>query len=801
MMKKSVFLLFAFVFTLSLIGFVSSISNTDNFTVNGIGGAGGMYVPSISPYDSNIMLVTTDMSGDLRSSDGGKTWSLIKWNQKYSGIGVRPIFLPNQILWTQTPNSWTPALVKRSYDNGATWSDVINPVPWTGAVSDLAAIPGTPNILFVGSSNGLWRSVNDGVTWSQVQTGFVGGILTLGNEVYLTMGTSFYKSIDSGATWGQIAISQANGGNLTSIAGGISGPSTTIFITASGVGTLKSTDKGSTWSVVHANNGQDDIVMSRNQVLVAYSGQQRGYPSPANNVWKTSDGGSNWVSTFPFNDPTKVEKSWVQIEAGWDYYISVLGLGVSDSDPNLVFLGTQADLYLSRNGGTIWNQTVNKALGILSGDTARRYQSIGMETTTTWHYYFDPWNRSRRYIGYSDFGFVRSVDNGTTWSHSVTGCPYKNSFYDVEFDPDIPGRMYAAASTVHDIPHYGFLMPWGGYGLICISNDYGVTWSSSGIWYGPTMDIEIDPNNHDILYAAYVGFLNDTSGKLGGVFKSTDRGATWTRKVNGLGYPDPTYPNVNTIQVTVYPTSGNVYAGITGYQHGSYGFGCPGGIYKSTNGGDSWTSLTSSLNLKWPGHFVIDPNNENIIYLIAGTAPGSGTICAGGTPDQGGVYKTTNGGASWTRVLRDSDFAATGGISSMQGSEISMAPNNPNEIYLGTVTHGLWKTTDAGANWQRIPNFPFLVAHNVDWDPLDPTQYYVSTFGSGIWGGPGGSAQPSGSTDVNSDGKTNVIDLVLVIRWQGKNNGQGDWNNYRHLDVNNDNVTSMLDVNAVMASM
>jgi hypothetical protein len=57
------------------------------------------------------------------------------------------------------------------------------------------------------------------------------------------------------------------------------------------------------------------------------------------------------------------------------------------------------------------------------------------------------------------------------------------------------------------------------------------------------------------------------------------------------------------------------------------------------------------------------------------------------------------------------------------------------------------------------------------------------------------------NSDVNLDGKVNIIDLVLVIRWQGKNNGQGDWNNYKHLDVNNDNVTSMLDVNLVIGSM
>ncbi|MEK6945230.1 MAG: dockerin type I repeat-containing protein [Nanoarchaeota archaeon] len=55
--------------------------------------------------------------------------------------------------------------------------------------------------------------------------------------------------------------------------------------------------------------------------------------------------------------------------------------------------------------------------------------------------------------------------------------------------------------------------------------------------------------------------------------------------------------------------------------------------------------------------------------------------------------------------------------------------------------------------------------------------------------------------DVNSDGKVNIIDLVLVIRWQGKNNADIDWNNYKHLDVNSDNRTDISDITAVMANL
>ncbi|MEK6917791.1 MAG: right-handed parallel beta-helix repeat-containing protein [Nanoarchaeota archaeon] len=57
------------------------------------------------------------------------------------------------------------------------------------------------------------------------------------------------------------------------------------------------------------------------------------------------------------------------------------------------------------------------------------------------------------------------------------------------------------------------------------------------------------------------------------------------------------------------------------------------------------------------------------------------------------------------------------------------------------------------------------------------------------------------SPDVNSDGKVNIIDLVLVIRWQGRNSENIDWNNYKHLDVNNDNRTDISDITVIMGNM
>ena len=102
---------------------------------------------------------------------------------------------------------------------------------------------------------------------------------------------------------------------------------------------------------------------------------------------------------------------------------------------------------------------------------------------------------------------------------------------------------------------------------------------------------------------------------------------------------------------------------------------------------------------------------------------------------EGGVYKTTDGGKSWVRVLKDEDFAATGGASYVHCLFINLHPEHPEMIYAGTAGHGLWYSGDSGSTWKRFEELPFSSAQNVTFDPKDPTVMYVTTFGGGIWKG------------------------------------------------------------------
>ena len=202
-----------------------------------------------------------------------------------------------------------------------------------------------------------------------------------------------------------------------------------------------------------------------------------------------------------------------------------------------------------------------------------------------------------------------------------------------------------------------------------------------------------------------------------GVYKSTDAGRTWNKKP-GVGRDG----NRHVYQIAVHEKTGAVYAGVTGDRHGNQ-FPVAGGLWKSSNGGDSWTEITKGLNLGWPTGFAVDPVDPNTVYLAACSWPWPGS-------DQGGIYKTTDGGRTWQHLLRNKDFGKY-----VHAMFVTLNPMDSNIVYLGTI-RGLWASADAGRTWQELDAIPFRVTHRVRIDPRDPGTMYITTFGGGVWRGP-----------------------------------------------------------------
>jgi photosystem II stability/assembly factor-like uncharacterized protein len=216
--------------------------------------------------------------------------------------------------------------------------------------------------------------------------------------------------------------------------------------------------------------------------------------------------------------------------------------------------------------------------------------------------------------------------------------------------------------------------------------------SAPGTWNpaGPTnvggrmTAIAVDPNDANHVWAGAAA---------GGVFESHDAGSTWTPVFDGQ-------PVLNVGALAAHPTNSNiVYVG-TGEANGS-SFSYDGdGVYRTLDGGVSWQhlGLTETRRI---GRIAIDPVNPQRVFVAA----------AGGvfTPDPNrGVYRSTDGGTTWTRVLF---VAPTAGA-----IDVAIDPSNPSRVYAaiwehyststswvaGGLNSGIWQSQDGGDSWTRL---------------------------------------------------------------------------------------------------
>jgi photosystem II stability/assembly factor-like uncharacterized protein len=335
--------------------------------------------------------------------------------------------------------------------------------------------------------------------------------------------------------------------------------------------------------------------------------------------------------------------------------------------------------------------------------------------TTAWNYYLDPFEPDRHYIAYTDIGYARSTDAGKTW-HWQKGRPLRNTTYELAFDPDTPGTIWAACADLHDIPqnnvisgrHYSARASGG----VAISTDFGTTWkdTSAGLAKKPITSVIVDPKSPKESRTLYASAFE------AGVYKSTDGGKSWVKASDGLGAPGV---NVRACRIILH-RDGTLLCLVTALRKDRRYVAEGPGLYRSTDGGKTWECINRSTPLLWPKDFDVDPRDSRVIYL--------GAADAGNT--EGGVYKTTDGGAHWTRIARKGEdcFGAT------------VNPRKPDWVYLcigeGETEPGLWLSKDAGQTWKALEGMPFRNAMRVAFDPKDDSVIYVSTFGGSVWRGP-----------------------------------------------------------------
>ena len=293
-------------------------------------------------------------------------------------------------------------------------------------------------------------------------------------------------------------------------------------------------------------------------------------------------------------------------------------------------------------------------------------------------------------LAYDGDGIYRSEDGGLTWE--VKGLPDVGSIGKVLIDPNDDNTVFVGAMG----PLFRNDTNRGVYK----STDSGNTWEQKLMVSDSTgiIDMAIHPTNGDIIYAASWERIrrpnrNQYFGETSRLYRSMDGGDTWAEMTNGL---PSTMTNKGRISIDISQSNPDVlYTSFTN----------PGGIqgiYKTTDGGDSWVQVNSSgigaVSYEWWfGGLFVDPSNENTLYYLGFEN-----------------FKSIDGGSSWSPIF-------TG----VHVDQHALAFNTlvPGEVLLGN-DGGLYVSNDAGNSYVKENTLPITQFYKIHVDAQNADRIY-----------------------------------------------------------------------------
>jgi len=391
--------------------------------------------------------------------------------------------------------------------------------------------------------------------------------------------------------------------------------------------------------------------------------------------------------TTSVTPPEDTGTGWVQLggpPGGLGYDIRV-----DFSDPDTWYVTDSfAGVFKSTDRGLTWfpsNQGIIRETGATND-----YVPIFCLT-------LDPHNPQIIWIGTFDTGRIyRSQDGGQTWEERDQGITIDYtllSFRGFTIDPRSSDIVYAMAETTHTTPEVrcGTSHDCIG-GMVYKTTDAGLHWEV--IWNGgmPSSLVRylwIDPSNPDTLYVST------------GIF---DRSA--------VGETDP-YGNTDLI------------GGL--------------GVLKSTDGGRTWRTLgrANGFDLLYIGSLYMHPQNPNILLAAAGHQYAINTIefvLPTLTEVPGGIFRTTDGGEHWDKVL-----SSSGDMLTQNFTVVEMCDNEPDIAYAASDL-GVYRSEDGGITWELTTGSsagwgaPGMIAGipiDAQCDPQDPNRLFINNYNGG----------------------------------------------------------------------
>jgi len=543
---------------------------------------------------------------------------------------------------TDTNTFWIGAAcggLWKTSDGGNTWSTNTDLMPAIG-VSDIAINPLNPDTMYLATGD-RYGYFAVGAFW--------GGTYSCG----------VMKSTDGGVTWNTTGLSFLQSQNILVQKIAISPSNSNIIVAATSNGIYRSTDAGANWTNVQAGYFYD-LRYKTNNANIIFAGSDT-------NTYKSINGGATWTS---LNN---------NIGTG-----GRMSLAVSPANPQVIYALCQTGngtLFSSTDGGTTWNN--------MSVPPANFYGFYDLVLTCS------PTDANVVYVGGggSNQDIQKSTDGGSTWSAPIANYIHVDN-HDIEPAPNSGTTVYCTND-----------------GGVFRSYDGGVTWTdlSNGLAIAQFYRLGCSVTNPNLVYCGQqdngcvkslatsfysvigadgmeclVDYTNEntayTSSQYGGISRTNDGGLSFVGAAPNNGSGDWVTPYV------IDPVDHNTL--YCGYSDGN-GMGV---VFKSTDQGNSWDSISASLDPSVINVLAISRSNNNHIY-------------AG---NMGALYKTTNGGTTWNSI--------SAGLPLNSAGILYMAVNdtNPNSIWvaLGGYSAGnkVYQSYDGGNTWTNIsgtlPNVP-----------------------------------------------------------------------------------------------
>jgi uncharacterized repeat protein (TIGR01451 family) len=630
--------------------------------------AGRVSALAVDPTNSSVVYAGAAGGGVWKTTDGGVHWTPLTDAQPSLAVGSIAIDpLNHSVIYVGTGeenfsgDSYYGAGILKSTDGGSSWTQIKGPFLgpcgtdsyWDGGarIGTIVLEPGNSAVILAAvqmsfscntNLTAIYRTEDGGTTWTSVLYGsnfFRFGTSVLfdsknGNIAYAAVYyDGVYKSVDAGRTWAHI---NGTGSNVL--------PAT--------------------------NFGRIVLAMAPSNPNILYAGIQSTLDSTLLGLFKTTDGGVNWVKLS--NTP-----NYCDHQCWYDQAIAV-----APNNPNLVFVGgaASATVYRSTDGGLQWTNVTQGADGFylhadlhalaFSSDSTVLYAGNdgGVWRATSPTATPVPWVELNDTLAITQFYFSPSInpkdvtnsfggtqDNGTqkyggllTWEDVVCGdggwtamnpvtpsnvystCPKGNGVVWKSSAGGASGSWTYVGNGINLTDPTEFLPPIALDSLHPTNLYFGTdrvyqTTSNADTWTpisgdltqgGHTLtSIAVAPTDSNTVYAAthdYVVHVQVTTNALAGV------GAVWNNRSTGL-------PSRFITQVAVNPhTSTTAYLALSGFRSGH--------VFRTVDGGITWADISGNLPDIPANAIVIDPVLANTYYVATDI----------------GVFRTRNGGAKWS---------------------------------------------------------------------------------------------------------------------------------------------------------